>query len=56
MPNTDVPGDREYTYVEDRVNRTPNGATEPDEEKILAALYGPADKDGFYRGATDGDG
>ena len=25
-------------------------ATEPDEEEILTALYGPADEDGIYRG------
>lgn len=25
-------------------------ATEPDEEQVLAGLYGPPDADGFYRG------
>lgn len=26
------------------------GPSEPDEEAVLAALYGPADSDGIYRG------
>lgn len=32
---------------------TGNEATEPDEENILAELYGPADADGVYRGGED---
>lgn len=30
--------------------RTGAGPTEPDEEEVLAALYGPPDDDGIYRG------
>lgn len=30
-------------------------ATEADEEEILESLYGPPDRDGFYRGLPPGE-
>ncbi|MFI7470508.1 hypothetical protein [Nonomuraea sp. NPDC049646] len=35
-----------------KVNVTPSGPTEADEEAVLEALYGPADGDGVYRGTA----
>jgi hypothetical protein len=44
-------GQHELTVKD--VDRREPGPTEPDEEQVLADLYGPADADGVHRG--DGD-
>ncbi|MEO3856251.1 hypothetical protein [Acrocarpospora sp. B8E8] len=44
----------EHELVEEGVDTRPWDATEPDEDAVLAALYGAPDPDGIYRG--DGDG
>lgn len=40
----------------DHIVDTGNQATEPDEETVLAELYGACDEDGVYRGVGPDDG
>lgn len=55
LVETPVPGGpmtpaKEIDLVEGSVDVREPGRTEPDEETVLADLYGPADHDGVFRG------
>ena len=43
----------EHELVAEGVDTRPWDATEPDEEAVLAALYGAPDPDGVYRGGVE---
>ncbi|MEV0830910.1 MULTISPECIES: hypothetical protein [Streptosporangiaceae] len=43
----------EAELVAENVDTRPWGPTEPDEEQILAALYGAPDEDGIYQGGGE---
>lgn len=40
----------EHQLVAEHLDRRPWGPSEPDEQQVLAELYGEADPDGIYRG------
>ena len=49
-PSSGEPSEAEL--VAELVDTREWGPTEPDEEAVLASLYGEPDEDGIYRGGT----
>lgn len=47
-------GPTETPYVQQVVDKTPNAATERDEEDVLRELYGEPDEHGFYTAEGSG--
>lgn len=45
-----MPVPSEADLVAEHLDRRPWGPTEPDEQEVLAELYGEPDADGIYRG------